>query len=83
MGGYQLLDKDYQVFDFIDSFRSRYGFSPSVREMAKSCEIALSSVEASLRKLKRCGFVDYIEGQGRTVVIVRYRVCNESQVQTR
>jgi len=71
-GGYQIIEKDNKVFDYIEGFIACYGISPTVREIVKALSLSSSSVTASLRKLRRVGYIDYEDGKSRTIVIPRY-----------
>lgn len=63
-------DADERLLRFIDSYRKKYGFAPTTREMAT--ELGISSpgaVHKRLRRLKREGRVSWRVGATRTIQV--------------
>lgn len=65
---FRYLNKtEYHVLYMIDNFKTRYGYSPTVREICQECFLSESHVYRILKKLERCG---YIKRRTKTIVVV-------------
>lgn len=66
-----LTPRQQDVLDWIAGFIDVHGFSPSVREIAHSYGWTTNGVMCHLRALRRKGRVTWVDGQSRTIRIVR------------
>ena len=68
-----LTEKQEEVFKAIKDYIQEYGYSPTIREL---CSItgrkSSGTIHASLKILKRKGYIDYVYNRNRTI-----RVLNE------
>ncbi len=65
-----LTEKQKFIYEAIKYYISKYGFSPTIREL---CEIvglkSTGTIHAYLKILKRKGYIDYIFNRNRTITI--------------
>lgn len=66
-----LTPRQQDVLGWIAGFIYANGFSPSVREIANSYGWTTNGVMGHLKALRRKGRVTWVEGQSRTIRIVR------------
>lgn len=67
----KLTDKQLQILNVIKDFINEYGYSPTVREVAKIVGLNSSAtVWVHLKHLKEKGYINYIEGKMRTIRII-------------
>lgn len=65
---YDLTDKQKECLIIINLFIKHKGYSPTVREIGK--EMGLNSpatVYYHMTELKKKGYIDWVEGQNRTI----------------
>ena len=60
-----------RVFDFIESFLERNGYSPTWREIELFTGLTAPSVQVRLNYLRQKGRIDWVDGQPRTLRIIR------------
>ncbi len=59
-----------RVFAFVKAFLNNYGYSPSVRDIAKGCDIkSTSTVHTALNVLEQKGYITRDGGQSRSTVL--------------
>lgn len=64
------MKTSHTILIYIDSFISKNGFSPTVREIGKGTYLSsTSSVWGHLDRLKRKKLIDYIRQSPRTITI--------------
>lgn len=67
----QLTERQQLVYDGIVEFQKEYGFSPSIRELCKICNLAsTSSVYAHLKKLEELGYIKRREDAPRAIAVI-------------
>ena len=67
-----LTPKQVEVYLAIKGFTNKYHYSPSIRELCKMCEInSPATMFVHLKKMKKKGYIDYIESKARTITIVK------------
>lgn len=60
-----------RILNFIKSYRSKEGFSPTYDEIAVACEVASkSNVGYHVRELEREGFITHRPNVPRSIVVV-------------
>lgn len=70
----QRKQRDAHLIEWIRSFVRKYGFAPSVREVGEAFGLSSPSTVADwLNRLKRDGQVNWVEGETRTLHVVRRR----------
>lgn len=57
------------ILDFIADFHKRNGYAPSVREIAESHGLAVSTVQYRLGRLEKAGRIRKQPNRTRTVVV--------------
>lgn len=67
----RITEKQRAVLDGIIDFKSRYDYSPTIREL---CEItgfkSTSTIAAHLRILRDQGYITWIESMPRTIQVI-------------
>ena len=65
-----LTDKQKECLIIINLFIKHKGYSPTIREIAKQMGLnSPATVYCHMKELKRKGYIDWIEGQNRTIRI--------------
>lgn len=59
------------VYQAIDDLTKRLGYPPSVREIAAATNRGPATTQSKLHALKAAGRVDWVEGQARTIRIIK------------
>ncbi len=68
MNDLSMLQK--RVYAFVKAFLNNYGYPPSVREIAKGCDIkSTSTVHSALGVLEQKGYISRDGGQSRSTVL--------------
>mgnify|MGYP003293738212 CR=1 FL=1 len=68
MNDLSMLQK--RVLTFVKAFLNNYGYSPSVRDIAKGCDIkSTSTVHTALNVLEQKGYITRDGGQSRSTVL--------------
>ena len=66
-----LTEKQAEIFKAIKDYIQEYGYSPTIREL---CSItgrkSSGTIHASLKILKRKGYIDYVYNRNRTIRIL-------------
>ncbi len=72
----------YEVYIAIDNFIKKHGYSPSVRELCKiTKKSSPGTIYIHLKKLKKDGYITYIENKSRTIRITKeYRCQYENNI---
>ena len=66
----------YEVYLAIENFIKENGYSPSVRELCTlTGRTSPATIHSLLTRLKRDGFITYIENQKRTIRIIKKYRC--------
>ena len=61
-----------RLFCAILKYRSEHGYSPKIRELVAMTDYTSTSlVSYGLSRLRAAGWIDYVDGESRTVTIVR------------
>ena len=60
-----------RVFDFIESFLEENGYGPTWREIERATRLTAPSVQVRLNYLRQKGRIDWVDGQPRTIRIIR------------
>ncbi len=61
-----------RLFSAIVAYRSEKGYSPKIRELIELTDYTSTSmVSYGLQQLRAAGWIDYVDGESRTVTIVR------------
>lgn len=67
----KMTTRSQNVLNFIRTFRARYGYSPSRREIGKACKIAsLSNVNGVLTQLVEKGEIELAPRVQRGIVLL-------------
>lgn len=67
-----LTPKQFEMYQAIDSFIDKNGYSPSYKELAKATGKANSSTAFHIiKRLERRGYVASIPGSGRSLIIIK------------
>ncbi|MDD5658706.1 MAG: transcriptional repressor LexA [Actinomycetota bacterium] len=67
----QISEKQYQIFKFIVSATKKFGYPPSVREIAEAVNLSSSAtVHSHLKKLEELGYIKRGKGRSRTIEIL-------------
>lgn len=67
----QISEKQYQIFKFIISATKKFGYPPSVREIAEAVNLSSSAtVHSHLKKLEELGYIRRGKGRSRTIEIL-------------
>lgn len=71
----KLTEKQKKTFKAINDYIKQYGFSPTIRELCEMCEVkSPCTIHASLKILKRKGYIDYVYNRNRTIRVLNERV---------
>ncbi len=65
----KITPRKKQLIDFINSYSQRYGFAPSIPEIAKKLKRAGSTIHQHLEELEQGGYLTREKNQPRTVEI--------------
>ena len=66
----ELNERQYGVLSNIKLFMMKNGYSPSVRELCKVCNLkSTASIFDYLKQLKDLGYINYADKKIRTIVI--------------
>ena len=70
-----MTSKQYEVYIAIENYIKEKGYSPSVRELCSlTGRTSPATIHSHLKRLKRDGYITYIDGKNRTIrIIKRYR----------
>lgn len=70
-----LYQRERQLLDFITQFIQRYGYAPTLKEIAESVGLAsLATVHEHIDKLRQKGFIRKLDGTARGLEVVeQYR----------
>jgi repressor LexA len=69
---YDLTNKQKECLIIINLFIKRKGYSPTIREIAKEMNInSPATVYFHLKELKKKGYVEWVEGQNRTIRVIK------------
>lgn len=69
----ELTKRQKLIFDALCEYVNNNGYAPSYRELAKICNLASpSTVKNHLDKLRIKGYITWIEGQPRTIQILKH-----------
>ena len=60
-----------QALEFVESFIRENGYSPSWRDIQEGLGVTAPTVQSRLLNLRVKGLVDWIDGQPRTIRIIR------------
>lgn len=66
----QIQSPRSKIMDFINSYRSEHGFSPTVREISNSVHLSLSTVQYHLDTLKGQGYISRKDHSSRSVQVI-------------
>lgn len=67
-----LTPKQVEVYLAIKGFIDKYHYSPSIRELCKMCGLnSTATMFVHLKKMRKKGYIDYIERKMRTITIVK------------
>ncbi len=64
-----LTKRKKQIFDYIKRFIKKHDYSPSIPEVAKHFELAISTVHQHIEELKRDGYLNKLDNRSRTIEI--------------
>ncbi len=68
----QLHDKQKRILEALDEFQDRYGYPPSIREIAEFAQISSTSmVDYYLRRLEELGYIERDGGVSRGIRVVK------------
>ncbi len=60
-----------RLFSAIVAYRSEHGYSPIIRELIELTDYTSTSmVSYVLQRLRAAGWIDYVDGESRTVTIL-------------
>ena len=75
-----LTDKQQQIYDYIVSFSSQYGYPPSVREIGEHVGLkSPSTVHFHLKGLEEAGLIARAEGRTRAITVTGLRAAPEPE----
>lgn len=57
------------ILRFIERFKERFGFAPTVREIAEAAEVAVNTICYYLNVFERLGFIKRHKKKFRTLVV--------------
>ena len=59
-----------RLYSAIVAYRSEKGYSPKIRELIEMTDYtSTSTVSYGLSQLRKAGWIDYVDGESRTVTI--------------
>lgn len=68
----ELTEIQKNLYEIIKNYIQEYGYSPTVRELCElSGKKSPGTIHATLKILKRKGFIDYIYNRNRTIRILK------------
>lgn len=68
----KLSEKQLLTLNAIKNYIETYGYSPTIRELCVKCGVnSPATVHASLKILKRKGYIDYSYNRNRTIRIIK------------
>ena len=66
----KLTEKQNFVYQAIKYYISKYGFSPTIRELCEMVGVSSTgTIHVYLKTLKKKGYIDYIYNRNRTITI--------------
>lgn len=65
----KFTDRDREVLECIEGFIKSHGYSPSLREISKTCYMSLASVQRHVCKLLDLGYIDITPKTPRSIVV--------------
>jgi len=69
-----MTKRQREVLEFIDNYSKDHGFQPTIRELADGLGISTTNgVACHLKPLRKRGFVNWVDGQSRTLHITKDR----------
>ena len=75
-----LTDKQQQIYDYIVSFSSQYGYPPSVREIGEHVGLkSPSTVHFHLKGLEEAGLIARAEGRTRAITVTGLHAAPEPE----
>lgn len=66
-----LTPRQHDVLEFIEGWIDTHGFSPTVREVAHHYKTTVNGMMCHLKALRRKGRITWLDGQSRTIRIVK------------
>lgn len=72
MGGkLKMKVTDEKILSFISSYIEAYGYSPSMRDIAKATGLSIAPTKYRLDRLRESGAITFEDGMARTIRVVR------------
>ncbi len=67
-----LTKKQAQLLECINYFIKKHGYSPTVRELCKLCELSsTATIHVHLKNLVDKGYITYIPNASRTIRVIK------------
>lgn len=67
---YSITPRQRRVYEFIRMYINKYEKAPSYREICDGCGIqSLSNITQILRSLRKRNWIDYLDGEARSIII--------------
>ena len=68
-----MRERQKDVLEFIIKFKQVNGYSPTIREIAKGINThSLNHVQTMLAELQELGYIKYVHGKQRTIVVLKF-----------
>jgi SOS-response transcriptional repressor LexA len=74
----QLPEQQKAVYDFIERYHAERGIAPSVRNIADSLQISVTTARIYIEILKAKGYVANTEGIRRSLRIIKTKTIQEA-----
>lgn len=65
----KLTPRKKKILDFINSYSQKYGFAPSIPEIAKHFNLAISTIHQHLKELEVGGYLKKEKNQSRSLMV--------------
>lgn len=66
-----LTEKQLLTLNVVKDYIQEHGYSPTIREICEKCGVnSPATIHASLKILKRKGYIDYVYNRNRTIRVL-------------
>lgn len=64
-----MRERDERVLHWIGILHTRYGYPPSLREIARNADVSQATAHTAVESLTRCGLVRHAPGIARSLYL--------------